>query len=118
MSALTCDCQIYEICPSCAPSPEEFERVGALRDEVLKAHEASACLNTHYPEYGPCSAHDHESQKQGIVINLDDLTSLMELYCSEQPDDSAVDLRPLFLSNFIAWLRSRMKEKTECQEVH
>jgi hypothetical protein len=32
-----CDCEIYEICLNCAPTPEEYERVAQMRDDALKA---------------------------------------------------------------------------------
>ena len=30
-----CQCEVYEMCPECAPSVEEYERVAAARDAVL-----------------------------------------------------------------------------------
>lgn len=48
---MSCDCEIYEICRECAPSPEAFEKACRDRDEALKQvrerdkKETSQCQN-------------------------------------------------------------------------
>jgi hypothetical protein len=51
--------------------------------------------------------------KTAIVIPLDQLQPLMETYCQEKANDSTNGLRRLFLSNFIAWMKNRVKETTK-----
>lgn len=33
---MPCQCEIYEICPKCAPTPEDYERAVRQRAEVLR----------------------------------------------------------------------------------
>ena len=88
-----------------------------------KLTESTACLNTRYPEYGPCSPcgdgdtelryHSHEPKKQAIVIPLDELQRLINEYCDLKAGDSTDGLRRLFLKGFMDHLRA--KEHTNAQ---
>lgn len=48
--------------------------------------------------------------KTAIAMTLPEYEALVEEYCKEKAGDSTDALRRLFLSNFIAWARNRMKE--------
>lgn len=88
-----CQCQIYEICPECTPSSEEFARVSKLGNEAIQ----------------------RTPQKTAITINLDHLEPLCRAYVAEcvpnVNDRLAVQLR---LSAFLMWMRKR-QEKTNAE---
>lgn len=91
MGVIACDCQIYEICPSCAPTPAHYQRAAAAyaAPEKIPTEKSGVALTDH-------------------CYTLDEIKLLaMEFVDDNSPDNFE---RQLLLSVFIEWLQQREKE--------
>ena len=87
---MICDCEFYEICPSCAPSSEAYEKAVNDRSEALRQVKPSS------PSY-----------------TLKEIEALAREFCDEMAAGDAnliqTDVR-LCLSLLITWLARRERE--------
>lgn len=86
---MTCQCEIYEICPECAPSREAFLKAASDHDDVIRQHRVSPSKS----------------------YTLDELERLAREFNNEQEhqDEHPIGLQ-LVLSLFLAWARKRERE--------
>lgn len=90
MTMITCDCEIYEICPSCAPSQAAFDHAVEQRKIALRDAEI---LPPPSPSYTLAEI-ELLAEKYVVIHGIKD------------------DLTPqLFLSLFLEWLKRREKEE-------
>ena len=115
---IQCDCEVYEICPSCAPDEPTYAKAAAANDKAVRRRQSYKG-----PINGPCSAcgdgdtameyHDHEPPSPSYT--LADLRVLAHGFL--QTSDSGigtdgVEMR-LKLSIFLAWLARKEREANE-----
>lgn len=83
---MTCQCEVYEICPECAPSQEAFRRAIAQHDTVLRSVKPSS------PSY-----------------TADELTALAKDFAHEGKIESMEGA--LAIGIFLAYLAKRAREE-------
>lgn len=86
---MICDCEVYEICPSCAPSEAAYANAAAAHDEVVRSTVPSS------PSY-----------------TLKEVSELAQVYTNEIVVPTVTDRRilQLQLGRFLTWLAKRERE--------
>lgn len=91
MTTLTCDCEFYEICPSCAPNEPAYNKAKEAHDRAAR----------------------EVMKKSAIIVDLNRLRELMQEFLAEMETkehaavfsrDSLTDWK---FETFLQWLRKR-----------
>lgn len=82
---MICDCEVYEICPSCAPSEPTYAKAAAANDEAARRRSESLSPSYTLAELEQLAKHFDKALNLSIVEQL-------------------------ALSTFLAWLASEEKE--------